>query len=152
MNCRLDKDLLYAYADGSSDELEKFIVEEHIRYCEDCQKELNSIKNMDSKLKAIFESVEYPNGLSIISEQVLENCIEEISVEISDNAFEMYFQNMNSMREKVFRCYGLRYQNPYNETISKISAIPVKEANKIFRSYIDKKLSKFKFKNLLKVG
>jgi predicted anti-sigma-YlaC factor YlaD len=50
MNCKLNKDLLYSYADNTIEPLEKIFVEEHLKYCKQCRKDLKLIYSIDKNL------------------------------------------------------------------------------------------------------
>jgi len=59
--------------------LEKIFLEEHIKYCEECSNELNTIKLIDESLLSIDNDI--PERLSILSELIVENCLQEIEGE-----------------------------------------------------------------------
>jgi len=62
--CNMNKQLLYSYADDSIEPLEKIILEEHLKYCEECTDELIKIRNMEYELTTFdFEDKKIPLNL-----------------------------------------------------------------------------------------
>lgn len=59
--CKMDLNLLQDYIDGTIEPLERVVLEEHLRVCADCRKELNRLKLIDWDLKNFFaETGEIP--------------------------------------------------------------------------------------------
>jgi hypothetical protein len=52
--CKMDLNLLQDYIDGTIEPLERVVLEEHLRVCADCRKELNRLKLIDWDLKNYF--------------------------------------------------------------------------------------------------
>lgn len=66
--CRMDLNLLQDYIDGTIDPLERVVLEEHLRVCPDCRKELNRLKIIDWDLKNYFsedQAVPVPDELAV---------------------------------------------------------------------------------------
>ena len=78
MCCRIDKELLYALDDNTIEPLEKIFIEEHIKYCTDCQKDLKTIGIINENIKDELINIEFPDKLNIISQLVAENCISQM--------------------------------------------------------------------------
>ncbi|SHN86960.1 zf-HC2 domain-containing protein [Desulfitobacterium chlororespirans] len=57
MTCKLDKLLLQDLLDGTIDPLEKLLVDEHLKICPECRKDLNELKLLfwDLNDKSIYE-------------------------------------------------------------------------------------------------
>ncbi|MEL7566128.1 MAG: zf-HC2 domain-containing protein [Dehalobacterium sp.] len=67
--CRMDLNLLQDYIDGTIDPLERVVLEEHLRVCPDCRKELNRLKIIDWDLKNYFsddKAVSVPDELAVL--------------------------------------------------------------------------------------
>lgn len=78
--CRMDLDLLQYYIDRTIDPLEKIILEEHLRMCPDCRKELNRLKLIDWDLKSYFsqkEDVPVPEELAVLREASIRRFLKE---------------------------------------------------------------------------
>lgn len=72
--CRMDLNLLQDYIDGSIGSLEKLVLEEHLRVCPDCRKELNRLKLLDWDLKNYFveeAAIPVPDELAVLREASL---------------------------------------------------------------------------------
>lgn len=77
--CRIKPELLQEYLDGILDPLENIVLAEHLRTCEDCQKELNSLKVIDWDLNRFFreEGAAVPPEVAQIRSRVVEECCRE---------------------------------------------------------------------------
>lgn len=74
--CHMEEQLLQEYIEGSLLPLEKTILEEHLRHCDHCRKELNKLKIIDWDLRRAYqEELEIPAELSSLRENVLESCL-----------------------------------------------------------------------------
>lgn len=146
--CSLDKDLLYSYIDGTIGELEKIFVEEHLKYCTECQKELRKIREFDNELENLnYKDIYIPDRLSMIAEMVAENCMSQMEKEQVDIEYANYKEGMKLIR--VVAKEGIRYiyDNPYSkrteEKLNKCGKVVKKQAKKFWH----KKLSKTKIAN-----
>lgn len=71
--CEMDYILLLQYVDGTIDPLEKLLLEEHIRTCNSCRRELNRLKILEWDLyHAFHEDIAIPQEVTLIRYQVLE--------------------------------------------------------------------------------
>ena len=87
--CRMDPDLLQEYIDGTIGTLEKVVLEEHLRVCPDCQRELNRLKIMDWDLGEFFEEkTALPPELSVLRATVLNRCLRDEREEATQRAGE----------------------------------------------------------------
>lgn len=116
--CNLDKDLLYSYADETIGELERIFVEEHLKYCTECQQELKKIKGFDDKLETLdYEDIVIPDRLSVLSELVCENCIAELEKEELGVQYSNYKEGMKLVRDVAKQGYRQIYENPYSRMV-----------------------------------
>lgn len=152
MICKLNKNLLYTYSDKSIDPLEKIFIEEHLKYCEECNKELKIINIIDSNLINTKEIIKEPERLSIISELIAENCIANEEAMDSRLKIRNYFKDIKSMGRTILESQKLSYQNPYNRFIKKSTQISAGAIGKPIKDYCKKKIFGTNLFKFLKVG
>jgi hypothetical protein len=150
MTCNMDEYYLYAYDDGTIDPLEKIFVEEHLKHCSKCRKQLEIIKSIENGLSMIQFPV--PDRLSEISQMVAENCIESVENKDSRVKRQNYRENMKSIGNIIIRSQFLKNNNPYNKAINKCVKAAVSAAEKPAKKYIRKKMAKFNLLKILKVA
>ena len=150
MKCKFDVSLLYSYVDGTIETLEKIFLEEHIKYCEKCNKELKTIKLIEENLLSIDNDI--PDRLSILSESIIENCLGEIEGESFKVRISNYFQDVKTFRNIVINPQKMFYENPVENFIKCNILKTSKVAFKPIKRYINKKKLKFNLLKLLKVG
>lgn len=150
MSCKFDVMLLYSYVDGTIDTLEKIFLEEHIKYCEKCNKEINAIKLMDESLSSLENNI--PERLSIISELIVENCLQEIEEENLKVKISNYYQDVKTFSSIVISPQKMYYENPVEEFVKHNILKTTKVVLKPIRHYLNKKKPKFNLLKLLKVG
>lgn len=73
MECRFDVNLILEYVEGTVEPLEKIFVEEHLKVCRKCRKELNQFKLLYYELENLEEPKEVPEGLENVRNTVLDN-------------------------------------------------------------------------------
>jgi len=112
--CKLNKDMLQLYIDGQMSPLEILLLEEHLRECPSCRKELNSLKILDWDLRKTIERIEVPSELSRIRLLTLNQHLEE-----------------SSQTEKA--AFGLKnvYELQYNTWKNSLSFIQFLPGNKL---------------------
>ena len=150
MKCKFDISLLYSYVDGTIEPLEKIFLEEHIKYCERCKKELNTIKLIDDSLLSLDNDI--PERLSNLSDSIVEECLQESEGESFKVNVSNYFQDVKTFSSMVINPQNIYYENPV-ENFVKCNVL--KTSRVIFKpikNYINKKKPKFKLLKLLKVG
>lgn len=116
--CKLDKELLYSYTDKTIDPLEKIFVEEHIKYCTECQRDLKFIGLVDDVLEKDFPSVDLPVRLNLLSVMIAENCINQIedaSVKDRITAIIRSCKHFSDITMSGIKAYK---SNPYNKYIN----------------------------------
>lgn len=80
MNCSIIDELIYDYLDGELDELNTFIIREHLNECEACRNKVSEIKQLYYELnKFEKENIELPQELDSICDNVYELCNEGIN-------------------------------------------------------------------------
>lgn len=154
--CNMNKQLLYSYADNSIEPLEKIILEEHLKYCEECTEELSKIRNMECKLTAFdFEDIEIPKRLLDLSELIIDNCLNEIGKEKPEITYNNYKESIKLMKSIILDGYMLRYNNPYDRLIKKNINLTTNVVKKAVGKYCknkfeNSKLAKNKLYKILK--
>lgn len=75
--CKVDIVTLNEYIDGTLSPLEKMVMEEHLKFCPQCRRELNQLKLLDWEMKNIYkEDVTVPSELALCRESVLQACFD----------------------------------------------------------------------------
>lgn len=114
MTCKLDKTLLQDLLDNNIEPIEKLIVEEHLKSCPECRKELNELKLLfwDLNDKTNYE-VELPPELDLLKVELLEQFAEPSSS--SPKAFtsllEIQRKNIKSARGFLDYVPGVKATN-----------------------------------------
>lgn len=152
MNCRLDKNLLYAYADKTIDPLEKIFVEEHLKYCDSCKRDLEVIYLIEENLNIIEEDLIFPERLSIISQLVVENCLEQIAQEDFKSKVENLYSSCKEINKTIKDSQNLYKLNPFNKFIYESVNKSINYMKKPVKKYVKKKVAKISIFNLFKAG
>ncbi len=77
-NCKFDLDFIQKYAEGDIDPLEKIFVEEHIKVCRSCRKELTEMKLLFWELEDINKNeLQVPVEIDNIREKVIDLIFED---------------------------------------------------------------------------
>lgn len=151
MICKLDKQLIYSLADNTIEPLERIFVEEHLKYCDECKKELQQIKELDNGLSELEFEIPIPEKLSVLSQLLVENCIDQMENEDINLRRKNYEEEMKLLKRTIIDAYKVPFNNPYNkffeDKLTKAAGIignPVK-------NYCNKKMSTIKILKLFKV-
>lgn len=76
MECKFDTALLQDYAEGTIDDLEKIFVDEHLKVCRKCKKELTHLKLLFWELEGINdEEIDIPHELESIRENIVDSIL-----------------------------------------------------------------------------
>lgn len=76
-NCKFEPDLIQKYAEGTIDPLEKIFVEEHIKVCRNCRKELTEMKLLFWELQDIDKTEpEIPPEMDELREKAVDRIFE----------------------------------------------------------------------------
>lgn len=73
MECKFDSDLIQMYIDKTIEPLEKLFVEEHLKVCKKCRKELTLFKLLYYELDNLEETEEVPEELENVRNAALDN-------------------------------------------------------------------------------
>ena len=73
MECSVGSYMIQMYIEGTIDPLEKIFVEEHLKVCKNCRKELTRLKLLYFELENLDEPSEVPDVLEQVSNMVLDN-------------------------------------------------------------------------------
>lgn len=144
MSCKLDKKFLYAYADNTIDPLEKILVDEHLKYCDECTKALKLIYDIDKNLSTMDDDLVFPERLSTISQLTAENCISKIE----ENDLKLKIQNnyrfYRNFKGNLKNSRKLYKKNPFNKFIHKSIKSSIKFIERPIKKSITKKIKKTK--------
>ncbi|EKQ51251.1 MULTISPECIES: zf-HC2 domain-containing protein [unclassified Clostridium] len=151
MSCKFDKQLLYSMADNTIEPLEKIFVEEHLKYCSECKKEFELIKELDKELGEFEFELELPERLSTISQLIVENCISEIENENEELKVHNYNEEMKLLKKTIIEANKFSYNNPYNKFIERSLTKTISFIGKPVKNYYKKKISNSKIGKLFKV-
>jgi hypothetical protein len=152
MDCKLDKNLLYAYADKTIDPLEKIFVEEHLKYCDACKKDLDVIYLIDENLNNIQEDLILPERLSMISKLVVENCLAQTDQEDFKSKVENLYSSYKEINKTIKDSQNLYKLNPFNKFIYKSVNKSIDYMKKPVKKYVKKKVAKISLFNLFNAG
>ncbi len=73
MECKFNTDLIQMYIDGTIEPLEKIFVEEHLKVCKKCRKDMTQFKLLYFELDNLEEIKEVPDELENVRDMVLDN-------------------------------------------------------------------------------
>ena len=146
--CNLDKNLLYSYADGTIEELEKIFVEEHLKYCTQCVNSLEDIKAFDDELEGLnFDDIVIPDRLSLLSNLVAENCVSQLEKEQAGVQYSNYKEGMKKIRRVAIGGYKQIYENPYSRMVEERVDKCASSIKNTAKSFCKKRLAKSKMAN-----
>lgn len=153
MSCKLDKQLLYSLSDNTIEPLERIFVEEHLKYCTECKRELELIEKIDKELNEFeFEfEFEMPERLKDLSQLLVENCINKMENEDKELKKHNYNEDMKLLKKTIIGSYKLQCNNPYNKFIERNVTKAVNLISNPAKKYCNKKISKIKILKLFKV-
>lgn len=152
MCCKFDKELLYTFDDNTIEPLEKIFVEEHIKYCSDCQKDLKLITMVNDGIEDELFDIKFPDKLSIISQLVSENCIsqmEDTSIRMKINSIIETYRGINQVISDSSVVYK---NNPYNSFINDKIHATFKFIKMPINHMIKNKLNEISILKKLKLG
>jgi len=152
MCCKVDKELLYALDDKTIEPLEKIFIEEHIKYCTDCQKDLKLIAIINEDIKDELIDFEFPDKLSIISQLVAENCISQrsdIGIKLRIHNIIETYKGIN----KVITESSVAYKNnPYNNFINNRIDDSLNYIKRPIKNMLKNKINEINILKKLKLG
>ncbi|KJS81665.1 MAG: hypothetical protein JM58_16455 [Peptococcaceae bacterium BICA1-8] len=101
--CRLNPEMLQLYIDSELNSLEKFLLEEHLKDCTSCRKELNRLKILDWDFNSMAEKIDIPAQLLSLRISTLDQHIKEAQEE-AEPTFglkEVYELQYNTLKNTV---------------------------------------------------
>jgi len=79
MDCKFDAALLHDYLEGTIDDLDRIFVEEHIKVCKKCKRELTMLKLLFWELNEINDDeIALPIELELIREKTIDNILDGV--------------------------------------------------------------------------
>lgn len=151
MSCKLDKQLIYSLADNTIEPLERIFVEEHLKYCDECIKELQHIKELENGLSELEFEIPIPEKLSVLSQLLVENCIDQMENEDINLRRQNYEEEMKLLKRTIIDAYKAPFNNPYNKFFEDKLTKAAGVIGKPVKNYCNKKMSKIKILKLFKV-
>ncbi len=151
MSCKLDKQLLYSLADNTIEPLERIFVEEHLKYCDECKKELELAEKLEKELNEFEFEMPIPERLSTLSQLLADNCINQIENEDENLKNRNYNEEMKLLKRTIIEAYKAPYNNPCNKYIEEKLTKAAGVIGKPVKNYCNKKMSKIKILKLFKV-
>ena len=151
MSCKLDKQLLYSLADNTIEPLERIFVEEHLKYCDECNKELQQIKEIDNRLNELEFEIPIPEKLSVLSQLLAENCVDQMENDDINLRRQNYEEEMKLIKRTIIEAYKSPFNNPYNKFFEDKLTKAAGVIGKPVKSYCNKKMSKIKLLKFFKV-
>jgi len=129
--CNLNKELLHEYIDGELNQVEALLLEEHLKTCPECSRELNQLKILDWNFR-FSDNIKIPQDeLSDLRMNTLNRCFAEIettSVDKENSLSDVYKIQTASLK------YAVNYMNFLP------GADLIKSVSKSTRTYLGKKL------------
>ncbi|HHY28856.1 MAG TPA: hypothetical protein GX523_19325 [Desulfitobacterium dehalogenans] len=112
MTCKLDRMLLQALLDDTLDPIEKLFVDEHLKICPECRKELNELKLLfwDLSDKFTYE-IELPPELDQLKGILLEQVSEPSSQSTFTTLVEIQRKNIKSASKFLDYVPGVKASN-----------------------------------------
>ncbi|AFL99212.1 hypothetical protein Desde_0765 [Desulfitobacterium dehalogenans ATCC 51507] len=112
MTCKLDKLLLQDLLDDTLDPIEKLFVDEHLKICPECRKELNELKLLfwDLSDKSTYE-IELPPELDQLKGILLEQVSEPSSQSSFTALVEIQRKNIRSASRFLDYVPGVKASN-----------------------------------------
>lgn len=151
MSCKLDKQLLYSLADNTIEPLERIFVEEHLKYCDECKKELELTEKLEKELNEFEFEMLMPERLSTLSQLLADNCINQMENKDLSLKNHNYNEEMKLLKRTIIAGYKAPYNNPCNKYIEEKLTKAAGVIGKPVKNYCNKKMSKIKILKLFKV-
>lgn len=100
--CELNKDLLHEYVDRELTALEAQLLEEHLKTCPECRRELNQLKILDWDFR-FQDHIDIPyQQLADLREITFDHCFEDLAAAQDNNSLmDVYKIQTSSMKLAV---------------------------------------------------
>lgn len=140
MDCKFDTALLHDYLEGTIDDLDRIFVDEHIKVCKKCRKELTMLKLLFWELNEINAAeIELPAELELIREKTIDNIMVDDNsdfgvrklLELQKKNIENSNMYMNYLPGKKFLEKGIKKSSSF---IYSASGKAIKKSIKIIQS------------------
>ncbi len=146
MTCLFDKNLLQEYLDGTIEPLEKIILEEHLKVCGDCRRDLSDFKLLLWELEEM-PPIDLPPEALDIKDEVLNRIV---GLEVApDHNKGIGFKNVMEIQNNIIKNTTLFFKFiPGGEMLVNSSKITAKKASSQMTGYL-KSSFKRRTRNLL---
>ena len=112
MNCKLDKVLLQDLLEGVIDPLEQVFVEEHLKSCKECRKELSELKLLfwDLNDKSNYD-ITLPAELDVLKDIILERVVGTVSKSPAKVVINIQRKNVSALGTFLNHVPGVKKSN-----------------------------------------
>jgi len=112
MNCKLDKFLLQDLLEGIIDPLEQFFVEEHLKSCKECRKDLSELKLLfwDLNDKCNYD-ITLPAELDILKDTILEGVVGTVTKTPTEVVIDIQRKNISALGTFLNHVPGVKASN-----------------------------------------
>ncbi len=105
MDCKFDTALLHDYLEGTIDDLDRIFVDEHIKVCKKCKKELTMLKLLFWELNEIdTDEIELPAEMESIREKAIDNIMVDDNRNFSVRKF-LEFQKKSLENSSIYMSF-----------------------------------------------
>lgn len=112
MNCKLDKVLLQDLLEGVIDPLEQLFVEEHLKSCKECRKELTELKLLFWDLNDKFNhDITLPTELDVLKDTILERVVGTVSKSPAEVIIDIQRKNISALGTFLNHVPGVKASN-----------------------------------------
>lgn len=112
MSCKLDQLLLQDLLEGVIDPLEQLFVEEHLKVCKECRKELSELKLLfwDLNDKANYD-ITLPPELDVLKDPILERVVGTVSKSPTQLIIDIQRKNVKALGTFLNHVPGVKASN-----------------------------------------
>ncbi len=112
MDCKLDKVLLQDLLEGTIDPVERLFVEEHLKLCRECRRELTELKLLfwDLNDKSNYD-ISVPEELDQIKDLILEKAAGKTAKSTTEIIYDIQRQNLRASGMFLDYVPGLKTSN-----------------------------------------
>jgi len=129
--CKLDKFLLQDLLEGIIDPLEKLFVEEHLKTCKECRKELTELKLLfwDLTDKSNYE-IDFPAELDYIKDSILEKAAGQTAKTATEIVIDIQLQNVRASGKFLDYVPGVKASNKLVKEGVKVAPLAIGKLSK----------------------
>lgn len=104
MSCGFDREIIHKYVDNTIDPLEFIFLKEHMNYCGECRRELDTIMTLENELEKFFDDDTEVKDLDLLIANLVDDCMDELSrKEKVKYAFKRSLKIGNRIRHDTMR-------------------------------------------------